>query len=618
MDYTFNFNPSAMDSSIACAKKASGIITEVDSMIKELSNMSIPKGFPAFDKLNSSKNIIDKNVTDISELGTRMENIKGLLENADSSQYSMIRDLEASGMKMIELHGQTGRFTTGGYLFVPQDFDGTEELPMMVWMGGDRQYSKHEIFNHNSNGFPLLLKDGNYSANAIIYLPALVEQNAINAAGPKGGLQQSVEDIAKEYNVDTDRISAWGYSDGARAALRLAAETPNYYSAVVSMGADTAYLDQLKQNTDTKIIYYCGKGDGSNGSCGLQTEEINNSGGQAIYYYSEDEGHFCNYAMSEELLDDVLSVEKGTKVDESILGKHDVTGVQKSSMIKANGEYNPNPEKADYYQRMTDKKVSKEELIEKVKDELEGKNKNNNPAGDNDPTKDPTKTGNQDPDKDPTADPKTPTGTPYSGGGGPYGGGIPFIMPQQQQPETTKVEPIKTEKVELDPVPEVTPIPTEPIPQTSVPIESPKVTPTPTQTSSTTTTTGPVQTVNNYYYGSDSSSGVSSLSHTDSNMEIPDIKPIISEPIDLGKEIFLESEPTIEPFMLDVSEGVNVVEPIADPSVVINKTSTKSSVIPVLGAFATATAAGLAYNSLKKDDEKKEDSEEENSYPDVY
>ena len=185
------------------------------------------------------------------------------------------------------------------YLYLPDKV--TKNLPIILYMHGLGERG-NDYFSNAKTGItwgPLNeVYRHNYSYNAIIVVP----QVPINQ-----GVYQYIDhyvallnDIAKKYGANKNKISAMGFSHGCYGMVNLINAYPKYFSAAVFVGCAPNKKNPISKYTYQPVWTFVGGGDGTsdyNDEYGSHyslenfTKEINKQGGNARHTYAKNKVH---------------------------------------------------------------------------------------------------------------------------------------------------------------------------------------------------------------------------------------------------------------------------------------------------------------------------------------
>ncbi|MBR0443273.1 MAG: prolyl oligopeptidase family serine peptidase [Clostridia bacterium] len=161
-------------------------------------------------------------------------------------------------MKKIESFTATGEKITLPYLLTrPDDATVDEKLPMIVYLhgAGERGPDFEKLTVHGIS--KLFDKDQSYKNTRVITLSPQCPSTDIWSNFP-GVIMELILHVAKQENVDMDRISITGLSMGGFGTWTMLARYPNFFSAGAPIcgGGISWYI-----NTETPIRTFHGDAD---------------------------------------------------------------------------------------------------------------------------------------------------------------------------------------------------------------------------------------------------------------------------------------------------------------------------------------------------------------------
>ena len=185
------------------------------------------------------------------------------------------------------------------YLYLPDKV--TKNLPIVLYMPGLGERG-NDYFNNAKTGItwgPLNeVYKYKYSYNAIIVVPQVPTNQ---------GVYQYIDqyiallnDIAKKYGANKNKISAMGFSHGCYGMVNLISAYPKYFSAAVFVGCAPNKKNPVSKYTYQPVWTFVGGGDGTsdyNDQYGSHyslenfTKEINKLGGNAKHTYAKNKVH---------------------------------------------------------------------------------------------------------------------------------------------------------------------------------------------------------------------------------------------------------------------------------------------------------------------------------------
>jgi polyhydroxybutyrate depolymerase len=169
-------------------------------------------------------------------------------ENVEQSEGTLLRN--------IEVEGETREYL----IHIPNSYDTTKSVPIVMNFHGFSQSVSDYIIEADmrslaeSDTFILIYPQGSY-------LNGYSQWNACPIGGDNksdvddfGFVEDLIEEISSQYNVDTDRIYAVGYSNGGMLAYGLANYKSDLIAAVASVSG--AMLDCIGNTSHSMPVLH--------------------------------------------------------------------------------------------------------------------------------------------------------------------------------------------------------------------------------------------------------------------------------------------------------------------------------------------------------------------------
>ena len=295
------YDSDALESAITLAMNANTSVSDIDvSQIKGLTTTSNPS---IATELESAASDIETQITQMGTVEGSLRSIGGAFSEKtnDKNIFDGVKEEIIGEFKRIEIN-ESG---VKGYLYFPKDNISPEGMPLTVCIGGaaDKYSNINRIIN------------GGYSLNSAFFLPEY------GCREDEADLQKAIDTIANKCNVDKERISLYGHSDGGLKAYKLVAANPNYYSCCAVYSADLGengrnYLTReikkgIAASTDTTIITYINTGKDSP-KLEKEYEGLVEAGVSNIVAYCFNGAHKDALGLSSALFTDLANVRRGT------------------------------------------------------------------------------------------------------------------------------------------------------------------------------------------------------------------------------------------------------------------------------------------------------------------
>lgn len=156
-------------------------------------------------------------------------------------------------------------------LHIPKSFDGTTAYPMVVFLhgGSGNMVSAQGFtqFNQVSKDadFLMLYPQGLHKTSTTGFSWADGRNGAADDAGidDVGYINQLVDEISKQYNVNTNKIYLCGFSNGSFMTQRMAFESNGKFAAMGTLGGTlhSSYFDTGAPGRAIPMIYFFGTDD---------------------------------------------------------------------------------------------------------------------------------------------------------------------------------------------------------------------------------------------------------------------------------------------------------------------------------------------------------------------
>jgi polyhydroxybutyrate depolymerase len=189
-------------------------------------------------------------------------------------------------------------------LHFPKNYNSSQKLPLVVGLhggfGNARQFKNQNGWDQVSddNNFIMLYPYG-YASSGRLFLLAwnsgtIVSESYNNNISDVNFIKYLVEDVISNYNIDKNRVSCTGHSNGAFMCYRMAGDVPNLFQTIAPVsGACGGYVNQNSpkfiiktptnsiklvhvhglQDVNVKVDGGVGEGPGGNGRIDLGINE---------------------------------------------------------------------------------------------------------------------------------------------------------------------------------------------------------------------------------------------------------------------------------------------------------------------------------------------------------
>ncbi len=126
-------------------------------------------------------------------------------------------------------------------VYVPKDYDGNKKYPLLVYLHGSSESEKSMFYTKVKveEGFIMLAPNGRGTSNCYATDDAQTDIN------------ESIQDVIKNFNIDTDNIILSGFSMGGYGVYHTYHENPNRYKAIAilsghpNIGKDYGYKEGI-------------------------------------------------------------------------------------------------------------------------------------------------------------------------------------------------------------------------------------------------------------------------------------------------------------------------------------------------------------------------------------
>ncbi len=293
-------------------EKIDAINTEIDALEESLSQTELDKiknEILEIDDVNS-QNILYNRLVDFDEyirLNASIESLKIKFKQAE--YYNAYKDIEKiSNEKMkdklltkISTLGRgkpiqvNERLTSNTehkiFYYVGTPEHPTENMPLIIFM---QPYSCHMELGENSS---------RYTDEEFFFIAPYTD---INSDDLYNGLKEIIDEVVEKYKINKNKIIITGHSNGARSAMHLVSLFPDFFAAIVPIGAHAGTNYNF-----TAFFGICSEGENCKESMKEFVETANSHGGNARYSIvpGDHSSTGCSFLRSE-VLEWVFAQEK--------------------------------------------------------------------------------------------------------------------------------------------------------------------------------------------------------------------------------------------------------------------------------------------------------------------
>lgn len=189
------------------------------------------------------------------------------VDNSFAEDTDALVEAYADVFEQVEYTDDETGFTVTYNIYLPEDYDASEEYPMVVFIA-DSSCAGDDATKSLTQGRGALVwaSDEWQAANpSIVLVPTypetiLDDQNGYSTTEYVELTKRLIDDVSEEYAVDTDRIYGTGQSMGCMTTLILASEYPDLYAACMFVDGqwDVSTLSSLEDQT---FIYFAAEDD---------------------------------------------------------------------------------------------------------------------------------------------------------------------------------------------------------------------------------------------------------------------------------------------------------------------------------------------------------------------
>ena len=178
-------------------------------------------------------------------------------------------------------------------VFVPHAYNPNTAWPAILFLHGLGQ-SGDDGLVQAERGLGAAIRNREQAFPFIVIFPQSHEKSWLAESNDGKRALAILDEVEKQYSLDSERIFLTGYSMGGEGTWSLAAADTNRFAAIVPIcpGGDAALIPHL-----TKIPCWCFQGDADDPSTVNRTRSmvlaIKRAGGQPLYHEYPGVGHNC-------------------------------------------------------------------------------------------------------------------------------------------------------------------------------------------------------------------------------------------------------------------------------------------------------------------------------------
>ena len=296
-DGWISYNPDDLTKAVSESKKVSDMADSFKSKYSGIEDL-IPQNFKfSGELLTVLRDIIsgDLSYNKISEVERFLITTKNELDK-HTEQNKVSEQIMNYGYNITEINGRKG------YLYIPEGYTSTANLPLVTWFAGSGEVSQRAM---NEKGLSHLISQG-YKMDAVVWCPINYQQYSHDEQ------YNVIKSIVKDYNLDEERVSLVGFSLGAHKSYDMARVHPNYFSSIVTYG--TCYVPHEIDSPDTTFIMFQGQKDQYSDASNTYNRLVEH-GNQTLLYKLNGAYHTdINTIFSEELVSDITNIKRGNKL----------------------------------------------------------------------------------------------------------------------------------------------------------------------------------------------------------------------------------------------------------------------------------------------------------------
>ena len=147
-------------------------------------------------------------------------------------------------------------------LYVPESYEGTYDVPLMInfhGFGGDvSDYMEYADMRSQaeSENFILIYPQGTLIDGFSHWNPSLPHTDNKSTADDLGFIEALISELSTDYMIDTERIYACGYSNGAMMSYGLASHKSELIAAVGSISGTMLNTDSIPSHSMPVMIIH--------------------------------------------------------------------------------------------------------------------------------------------------------------------------------------------------------------------------------------------------------------------------------------------------------------------------------------------------------------------------
>lgn len=232
---------------VECVNRMNAINGQISSLNKESSNYS--------SSLNSLSTEFSGLLTEASNL---LRELKGLGHTIkkETEKTTITLDVPTGGKLTKFSYKGKNSYKLDYYIFIPEGVDLSKQPPLHVYLHGAGERGGHVL----EKSLPKLITGG-YKPSGIVLIPQITTKDQYKDDYVEDTLMELVNEVVKVNNVDKNRISLSGHSEGAGGGYKLIQRYPNTFSAFIPISGRSVYQKNIPALTNVKLFAFHGKRD---------------------------------------------------------------------------------------------------------------------------------------------------------------------------------------------------------------------------------------------------------------------------------------------------------------------------------------------------------------------
>lgn len=178
-------------------------------------------------------------------------------------------------------------------VFIPHDYDGSKPYPTILFLHGLSQ-SGTDGLAQAGRGLATAIRKRERTFPFIVVFPQSQDRTWLGDSPDGKRALAILDEVSKNYRVDTKRVYLTGYSMGGEGTFSVAAASPERFAAIIPIcgGISPSLAPRLK---DIPCWCFVGDADAPSTVTALRQmmRAITKAGGRPIYHEYPDVGHHC-------------------------------------------------------------------------------------------------------------------------------------------------------------------------------------------------------------------------------------------------------------------------------------------------------------------------------------